>query len=336
MVHLIREEHGRVTGCIARDRNGEHIRIQAKKGVILCSGGYGSNAEMIEKFAPQCLATKINAAPFGNTGEGIDAAISIGAVMDPLNHEMMIFDRGVINNKDKNKLGPPWKGGRYLWIGSQPFLRVNVHGKRFVNEDLPYDYGWHAALMQPKKIWWMVWDAKYAEDIVNFGTAGCARIVSSEGAPDPAGIKVVTEAINYQVENGFIQEAQNIEDLARKMEVPVENLKATVNRYNEMSKHGQDTDFGKVSFRLSTISKPPYYASLMGGCILCNLNGLRINTELCVLDQNLLPIPGLYAAGNDSGSFFAHSYPSLQSGISLGRAATFGRLAGLNAATKSD
>jgi succinate dehydrogenase/fumarate reductase flavoprotein subunit len=289
---------------------------------------------MIEKLAPQALATAINAAPVGNTGDGIRAALWIGASLDPPNHQMMIFDRALIEAGGE-KLGSPWKKGHYFWMGSQPFLRVNLNGERFVNEDLPYDFGWHAALMQPGKVWWMVWDDNYAEDIPRFRTAGCSRIVASPGAPPTAGIRVVVEAVNHYVEKDLIQKADTIESLALKMKVPLNTFKATVEKYNEMAKQGKDTEFGKVSFRLSTLEKAPFYAGLMAGCILCNLNGLRINTKLQVLDVDLKPISGLYAAGNDSGSFFAHTYPSLQSGISLGRAATFGRLAGINAAEET-
>lgn len=335
MVQLIREGKGRATGCIARDPDGRYIRFYAKKGIILCSGGYGRNVEMIEKFAPHALSTSINAAPVTNTGDGIRAALWIGAAMDPLYHEMMIFDRGLIKVGDEKKLGPPWKSGHYLWIGSQPFLRVNLHGERFVNEDLPYDFGWHAAYMQPGKVWWEVWDSNYVECISRFHTTGCARIITAKGAPPRAGIQVVIDAVNNYVEKGLIQKADSIEALAQKMKVPVDTFKATVKRYNEMWKKGKDTDFGKIPFRLSALDKAPFYAGLIGGCILCNLNGLRINTKLQVLDVDLNPIPGLYAAGNDSGSFFANNYPSLQCGMALGRAATFGRLAGLNAAAET-
>lgn len=59
------------------------------------------------------------------------------------------------------------------------------------------------------------------------------------------------------VKNGFIIAADTIEELAQKMEVPVETFKATINRYNELAKQGRDDDFGKVDFRLSTIDNPP-------------------------------------------------------------------------------
>lgn len=118
------------------------------------------------------------------------------------------------------------------------------------------------------------------------------------------------------------------------MKVPVETFKANVARYNELSKQGKDLDFGKLASRLSTLEHAPFYAANIAGMLICNLNGLRINTQLQVLDTDLNAIPGLYAAGNDSGSFFALNYPQMVGGLALGRTATFGRLAGQNAAGK--
>lgn len=105
-------------------------------------------------------------------------------------------------------------------------------------------------------------------------------------------------------------------------------------RYNELAKKGKDEDFGKIAFRLSTLEKPPFYAAKLSAALLCNITGLRINTKMQVLDKETNPIPGLYAAGNDSGSFFAYSYPQMFGGLALGRTATFARLAGQYAAAE--
>ena len=93
-----------------------------------------------------------------------------------------------------------------------------------------------------------------------------------------------------------------------------------------------DEDFGKESYRLLPIDRPPYRAVTLGGQLLCTLDGLRINEKMQALDQAGEVIEGLYAGGNDSGGFFCNSYPELVVGIAMGRTFTFARLAGENMA----
>lgn len=82
------------------------------------------------------------------------------------------------------------------------------------------------------------------------------------------------------------------------------------------------------SYRMIPLTKPPYQAVTLAGILLCTLDGLRINTNMQVLDTNLNQIEGLYAVGNDSGGFFCNNYPELLVGIAVGRTNTFGYLAG--------
>lgn len=316
----------RVTGIIAKDAKG-YVKINAKKGVILCTGGYARNEEMLKQLCPDSLATSFSIAPLGAEGQGIKAALWAGAATDS-QHVAMIFDRGLV--PDGVELGPPWKG-TYWQMGSQPFLRVNVRGERFVNESLPYDFVSNAALMEPERIWWQVFDGKWKEDVVRFHTTGCSRLINDPGAPRRDGLDLAEKDIEIFMQKGLIKKADTIEELLQIMNVPADTFKATVARYNELAKKGKDTDFGKDASRLSTLEKPPFYAVKLSGLLLCTLNGLRINTDIQVLDKNLNPIPGLYAAGNDAGGFFAHNYPEMQIGSALGRTMTFARLAGLHA-----
>ena len=140
--------------------------------------------------------------------------------------------------------------------------------------------------------------------------------------------------LDEAIENGNVLTAQTIEELAQKMEVPVETFKATVARYNELARNGKDLDFGKHPDRLTTIEKPLFYACKMEARYMVILGGLKVNTKLQVLDTERNAIPGLYAAGNVSGSFFGNQYPTTVPGLTHSRAWTFGRLAGLNAAAE--
>ncbi len=140
--------------------------------------------------------------------------------------------------------------------------------------------------------------------------------------------------LDSALKNGNVLTAQSLEELAQKMEVPVETFKSTVARYNELARNRKDLDFGKHPDRLTTLEKPLFYACKMTAVYLVILGGLKINTKLQVLDTEGNAIPGLYAAGNVSGSFFGSMYPTTVPGLTHSRAWTFGRLAGLNAAAE--
>jgi fumarate reductase flavoprotein subunit len=135
--------------------------------------------------------------------------------------------------------------------------------------------------------------------------------------------------------NGEVLKEPAIEELAQRMGVPVTAFKATVARYNELARRGKDDDFGKHPDRLTTLEKAPFFACRMEARRMVILSGLKINTRLQVLDTERNVIPGLYAAGNVSGSFFGDSYPTTIPGLTHSRAWTFGRLAGLNAAAEN-
>ena len=127
--------------------------------------------------------------------------------------------------------------------------------------------------------------------------------------------------------------ANTIEELAEKMQLPVETFKATISRYNELARMGKDLDFGKRADRLTTVDKPPYYAGKGHYTLLVVNGGLNINPKLQALDKNWDPIPGIYLAGNTMGNRFAVDYPTMCPGLSHGMALHFGRIAILNAAS---
>ncbi|KUG03948.1 fumarate reductase flavoprotein subunit [hydrocarbon metagenome] len=326
-VQLI-QEAGKVIGVIAGSPD-SYTRYNVSKGVILATGGYGRNEEMLNDLCPTAQYCGSSIVPAVASGDGIKMAVWAGGALDPL-HGVMVFDRGVMH-KDTGTLGAPWSGG-YLRTGSQPFLRVNVRGNRFVNEDLPYDYLWDASIMEPENVSWQIWDSNWKEDITRFHTTICSRVVPHPQAPPRDGLDYVEQEHASFIDKGLILKADTIEQLAEQMGVPVNNFKATIDRYNVLAKQGNDEDFGKIDFRLSTIEKGPFFAAKLSGTLLCNINGLRIDTNMQVLDENHNPITGLYAVGNDSGSFFSYNYPQMFGGLALGRTITFGRVAGISVA----
>jgi fumarate reductase flavoprotein subunit len=217
----------------------------------------------------------------------------------------------------------PGVGGMHMTLARQPWLYVNVLGERYANEDAPFGYTANQDIKQPTSMKWAVWDGKWADDVMQLHGTVCEAMHPPFWSD---------ESYQDYMDQGVIIEADTLEALAEKMEVPVDAFLATVERYNELYELGQDLDFGKDPAKLTSIVEGPFGAAKVGTGILVTCDGLRVNTDLQVLNAEGEPIPGLYAAGNASGDFFANDYPIDTHGLSHGRALTFGWLAGESAA----
>jgi len=313
---LLREGKGRVTGVIAQTSSEDYTQFNAARAVVLCSGDYGNNPQMVQRYcAPAVVDLKVVYEPAVNTGDGLKMALWVGAAVDDTPHCAMIWDFAHFSHTGLFNLA------------RQPWLYVNSNGERFMNEDLPYVYECNQILQQPGRFAWSVWDAKYDDEWPKMQSQCCKNMGPPTYLWDP---KQLDEAL----EKGNVLTAHTIEELAMKMKVPVESFRSTVAKYNELAHQGRDRDFGKHPDRLTTLEKPLFYACIMEARRMVILSGLKINTRLQVLDNDRNVIPGLYAAGNVSGSFFGNAYPTTVPGLTHSRAWTFGRLAGLNAAAE--
>lgn len=334
MVRLEQDVDGKVTGAIAADSDGSLVHISATGGVVVCTGGYARNDQMMATLQPQTLKmmSSTSAIP-GTNGDGIKACMWAGADLDDI-HTSMLFDRCPLL---PDEIAGEQLNGNMFWMGSQPWLKVNLRGKRFCNESEPYDLTLHASLYQPQHTYATLWDANYEDYIYQFKTQGCSRMFPFDnGAPVSAITLEIAKQMNQGLlAMGYIQQADTIEELAEKLNIPVDNLVQTVERYNELVAAGEDTDFGKEPFRLSPLDTAPFYGVRQTGYLLCTLDGIKIDENINALDKDGNPIEGLYVAGNDSGSFFSSTYPDLVPGLAAGRSATFGRLAGKNAAARA-
>ena len=329
----LEKDGDRVTGLIAKNANDEYVRYNASKGVILACGGYSGNDVMMNALQPQSVEqTCVNYSKPGAKGDGIKACLWAGAIMDTT-HTSMIFDRGAIKPDQVGEYGKA-SDGALFWMGSQPFLKVNLNGERFMNEYMPYDLVLHAAASQPHHTYCTVWDSKYAEDCEKFATHGCSRLYPHVNGTNPVFPMDYVQAMNADLQDqGYIVEADTIEELADKLGLPKETFIATVDHYNELAAKGEDEDYGKESYRLSTLSEAPFYGVRQaGGYLICTIDGIQIDDNMHAIDQDFKAIPGLYVIGDMSGNYFSGSYPSLMAGAAAGRSATFGRLAGQNAA----
>lgn len=324
---------GRVTGIIARDTQDLHyIRINASKGVILATGGYGNNIEMMEDRQGwnQRLRIGVDGSGGNPTGDGIKACLRLGAKMDPTGCAVT-FNRACVKpdtTADSDTVG------RWFWFGEQPFLKVNLLGKRFCNESGPYDYMLHSTAMQPHSTYCDIWDANHAAHAEQMNEVGCCRLYPFDnGAPNNIPMAAVDGMIQGLIDDGYVQVADTPEELAEKLNIPVDTFVETFNHYNDMARAGEDTDYFKESYRMIPLDTPPYYGVRTGAWFLATIDGVIINTDMQPVNEDEEPIEGLYVVGNDSGGFFSVSYPNLFTGLACGRTMTFGRRAGMLAAT---
>ncbi len=329
LVKVIKDGN-RVVGAIARKKNGSYIRINASKGVLISTGGYAASAELVAELNPEATAISVlHYIQEGTIGDGIRAGIWAGGEKDKY-PSAMVFDRGIAKPGEKADI-PIRKGGSFdsFFFGSQPFMKVNMDGKRFCNESVPYDVILNPLQNQKHGVACMIWDKNYWKHVKCFHTIGCSRMVPSTSQPkthEGMGRFMNWGMLLMMRLKGYIKKARTLEGLAKKLRLPVEDFKSTVERYNQMAKLGEDKDYGKQAKDLLALEKAPYYGVTYGGWLLTTMDGLRINENTQVLDTKGNAIEGLYAAGDVAGGFFANNfYPELVVGVAVGKSMTFAR-----------
>ena len=144
-----------------------------------------------------------------------------------------------------------------------------------MNEYQPYDYVLHQAAMQPSHTYATVWDSTFESDIERFATHGCSRLFPHENGTQSVFPIETIIGMNAGLEaEGYIVRADSIEELAEKLNLPVETFVKTVERYNELAVKGEDEVFGKEAYRLSTMDAPPYFGTRQcGGYFICTMDG---------------------------------------------------------------
>ena len=286
---LVTDGAGNVTGVIVKSEAG-YERYNTAKGVVLATGGYEFNPEKLMRCCrPRDLALYGWMTPsMGNTGDGHEMALAIGAIEDEYPHPLML---------DPMQL--------------MPFLRVNKLGKRFTPEYEPYNHLACAIQAQPCACDYYVVDGAIAEKIDAIWTPS-----SSCYGPKEVWVGAATSPAALV--------ADTLEELAEKMGVPADAFVATIERWNEMCDAGEDVDFHFPANMMAKIDTPPFYASLEGAEALSTAGGLQVDIHSRVLDAQFQPINGLFAVGLASGGMFQNTYPHNLNCLSHTRNITFG------------
>jgi len=289
---------GRVLGFKVRVKD-KIQDFKAKRAVILTTGGFGRNREMVEEYGPE-FVDWIPTMPPGHLGDGLKMALAIGVATKHLGRAVSgSFSVDVVS-----------KTGVLDFIGYAGGIFVNVNGQRFWDEATRtsfYGLLTEKGMEQPGGFFYVVFDDK-AKNKIRPGKLGKAK--------------------PYQDDT--------IEGLAKKAGIDSKGLKETVDKYNsDIKSVGYDTIFDRQTLEGCdgtpvTIDTPPYYAVKCKGSTSSFKGGLKINNRCQVLNQFDEVIPGLYAAGEVTGGLWGADGTYLPCTM-VTAAMTFGRIAGKNA-----
>ncbi len=326
-------EDGVIRGVYVREtgesESGEPQLIRARRGVILASGGFDHNEQMRVKYQRAPITTEWTVGAKANTGDGILAGEKLGAALDLMEDAWWIPTVPLV--------GAPWIA--LSERNSPGAIIVNMSGKRFMNESMPYveaghhmyggEYGQGPGPAENIPAW-LVFDQQYRD---RYFFAGLQ-----------AGQRIPRKWMN----SGVIVQADTLEELAGKTGLPADEFIATVTRFNGFARSGVDEDYqrgvsaydryygdptNKPNPNLGEISHPPYYAAKMVPGDLGTKGGIRTDVHGRALRDDGSIIEGLYAAGNVSAPVMGHTYPG--PGGTIGPAMTFGYLAALHIAEQA-
>jgi flavocytochrome c len=295
---LLRDEaDGAVTGATV-EMGGRSATVRARSGVVLATGGFSRNEQLLGLFAPGQAGAQRMGGP-GNTGDGLLMAWQLGA-----GFRDMAYIKGTFGNhpsagpEDHFLLFPIYAGA----------IAVNSEAKRFVDESLSYKLIGDACLKQPGCIGYQVFD----QPIFERGRPG---IPSMDFQADLDAGRVITAA--------------TLDALAAKLGLDAAQLARTVERYNGFARRGQDDDFGRDGLcnhygSLVTIETAPFYAFTSRSVVLATYCGLTVDESTRVKDVYGAAIPNLFAAGGVIGGFHGKAY---MTGTANGKATIFGRIA---------
>lgn len=332
------EENGKVVGVIGIKKDGGKLTVKAD-AVILSTGGYAANAEMVEKYIGLAPG-EYDLMTSGSTGEGIKMAMDMGSGTYGI--DLGAYHGAMLPMGNSFTFGSIMMTPAPIWIDRT--------GSRFCNEDIVYDFAlWGNAAYKAGGDYWAVIDSA---SLNKFATEGCSfthsfmKTTLVDQALDKSVFPSVVRApidvaadpeIVANLEKACKDEewaikAETIEELSEKIGVPVERLRSTIEKYNESVAEGKDTLYGKDSQYLKySIEEGPFYALNPKVLFEGSIGGITTNEKLEVLRVDWSTIPGLYATGNNVGMIYDGSYPVLE-GVTLGFAVNSGRLAGNNAA----
>lgn len=295
------EVDGKVVGVSGTKTDGTPYVLNANNGVVLATGGFAANKEMLQEYSDgrwsdlSSLATTNDPAM---VGDGIKMALEVGADLYDMAHLQIL------------PIADPENGDTKSIVGSTTNMYINKEGKRFVDETKDRDTLTNAILTQT--------DSQYYV------------ISSTENAGiDANGNNIMGRSAEDLVASGKVLKADTLEELAEKMGIDANTFTETVEKFNKAVETGVDEEFGRPTFT-GDVANPngtpailtgPFYACLRTPAAHITKGGLNVNRDTQVLNKDGNPISGLWAAGEvSSGRGAAGLLEGVTSGYRAGKA----------------
>ena len=257
---ILTDANGAAVGVKATGSTGETVTVNAK-AVVLTTGGFGANLDMVVKYKPELKGFMTTNAP-GIQGQGIEMAEAIGAATVDMD-QIQIHPTVEANTAALITEGLRGDGA----------ILINAEGKRFIDEVGTRDVVSAAEIAQTGSYSWLVVDQAMADN---------------------------SSVIQGYIKKGYTVTGATYEELAKAMGVDGAALAETMNNWNGYVEAKNDPDFGRTSFA-NPLNTAPYYAIKVTAGVHHTMGGLKINPNTEVLNENGEVIPGLFAAGEVTG-----------------------------------
>ena len=257
---ILTDESGKAVGVSGTDKDGNTVTVNAK-AVVLATGGFGANLDMVASYKPDLKGFMTTNAP-GIQGQGIAMATAIGAATVDMD-QIQIHPTVEANTAALITEGLRGDGA----------ILVNANGERFTDEVSTRDKVSAAEIAQPGSFSWLIVDQAMAD---------------------------ASNVIQGYITKGYTKQGATYEELAKEIKVDPAAFAATMEKWNGCVEAKTDADFGRTSFA-NPLNTAPYYAIKVSAGVHHTMGGVVINSSTEVLKEDGSVIPGLFAAGEVTG-----------------------------------
>ena len=257
---ILTDANGQAVGVSGTDKDGNTVTVNAK-AVVLATGGFGANLDMVASYKPELKGFMTTNAP-GIQGQGIAMATAIGAATVDMD-QIQIHPTVEANTAALITEGLRGDGA----------ILVNANGERFTDEVSTRDKVSAAEIAQPGSFSWLIVDQAMAD---------------------------ASNVIQGYITKGYTKQGATYEELAKEIEVDPAAFAATMEKWNGCVEAKTDADFGRTSFA-NPLNTAPYYAIKVSAGVHHTMGGVVINSSTEVLKEDGSVIPGLFAAGEVTG-----------------------------------
>lgn len=324
---LTPDDQGRVLALDAMGPDGRRTAVRARRGIVLATGGLSHGGALRTRYVPGSAGTLTAAVDPGTAARGARLAMDVGArLSEPTESGAFWVPASTFTRRD----GTHGVFPHTVTDRAKPgLIAVGRDGRRFVNEAVSYHEFVRAQLASDGVAVpaWLLCDRHF---LWKYGLGK---------------VKPFSRSVEADVTGGYLVRAATIPELAAAIGAPADALSTTVETFNRDARRGEDPAFGRggdiyqrhlgdIDHQpnpcVAPLDAAPFYAVAVRPADLGMSAGIVTDGEARVLDGTGLPIPGLYACGNDMASVMEGAYPG--PGITLGPALTFGWIAGRRAA----